>query len=151
MRTFCFLLAALLASCGGEAPPAAADGGKNPAELSPAIAALERTDLKVGAGAPIVDGQTAVVNYTGWLYESGDPDHKGRQFDSSLPGGRPFKFKLGAGDVIKGWDQGVAGMQVGGTRRLTIPAALAYGDAGAGGVIPPGAALIFDIDLIAID
>jgi len=151
MRTLCFLLAALpaalLTACGDGAAPAA----PSPAITAPAVTALERVDSKLGPGAPIVAGQTAVVNYTGWLYDQGAPDHKGRQFDSSIPGGRPFKFTLGAGQVIKGWDEGVLGMQVGGSRRLTIPAALAYGDAGAGGVIPPGAALIFDVDLLAIE
>jgi FKBP-type peptidyl-prolyl cis-trans isomerase len=149
MRTICLILAALLAGCGAEAPPAA--GGTMPAATAPTITALGQLDIKSGSGAPIADGQIAVVNYTGWLYEAGAPDHKGRQFDSSIPGGQPFKFKLGAGQVIKGWDQGVAGMQVGGSRRLTIPAALAYGDEGAGGVIPPGAALVFDVDLLAIE
>jgi FKBP-type peptidyl-prolyl cis-trans isomerase FkpA len=149
MRTLCFVLAVLLAACGAESPPAATGPGN--AAAAPAVTSLERLDLKGGGGPAIVDGQTAVVNYTGWLYDSGGPDHKGRQFDSSIPGGQPFKFKLGAGQVIKGWDQGVAGMQVGGSRRLTIPAALAYGDDGAGGVIPPGATLVFDIELLAIE
>ncbi len=147
----CFSLAALLAGCGSETPAPPAADGSGAAASAPAIAALERVDLKAGAGPAIADGQTAVVNYTGWLYDAGSPDHKGRQFDSSIPGGQPFKFTLGAGQVIKGWDQGVSGMQVGGSRRLVIPASLAYGDAGAGGVIPPGAALVFDVDLLAIE
>jgi FKBP-type peptidyl-prolyl cis-trans isomerase len=161
MRTLCLVLAAplaaLLAACGGGAEPAAtapaatAPAATSPTPTAPAVTTLDRVDSKLGSGAPIVAGQTAVVNYTGWLYEQGAPDHKGRQFDSSIPGGRPFKFTLGAGQVIKGWDQGVLGMQVGGSRRLTIPAALAYGDEGAGGVIPPGAALVFDVDLLAIE
>jgi len=91
------------------------------------------------------------VQYTGWLYEAAAPDNKGKQFDSSRTGGAPFRFPLGAGQVIKGWDQGVAGMQVGESRRLIIPPDLAYGDNGAGGVIPPGATLVFDIDLIGIE
>jgi FKBP-type peptidyl-prolyl cis-trans isomerase len=90
------------------------------------------------------------MNYTGWLYEAAAADKKGKQFDSSKAGGTPFSFTLGTGQVIKGWDQGVLGMKVGGQRRLTIPADLAYGDSGAGGVIPPGATLIFDVDLLAI-
>lgn len=148
MRTVCLALVVLLAGCGSEAP---STGAGNSAATAPAITALEPLDIKLGSGSPIADGQTAVVNYTGWLYDLAAPDHKGRQFDSSIPGGRPFKFKLGAGQVIKGWDQGVAGMQVGGSRRLTIPATLAYGDEGAGGVIPPGAALVFDVELLAIE
>ena len=79
------------------------------------------------------------------------PDHKGKEFDSSLKSGTPFRFRLGGGQVIKGWDQGVAGMQVGGKRRLVIPADLAYGDSGADDVIPPGATLVFDVDLVGIE
>ncbi len=112
---------------------------------------MEMVDLEPGAGAAIVAGQKAVVEYTGWLYETSAADKKGRQFDSSKKAGQPFRFTVGAGQVIKGWDQGVAGMKVGGRRRLTIPADLAYGDIGAGNVIPPGATLIFDVDLIGIE
>jgi len=107
-------------------------------------------DLKPGAGAAIANGQTAVVHYTGWLYEVAAPENKGKKFDSSVDSGRPFSFSLGGGQVIAGWDQGVLGMKVGGQRRLTIPASLGYGDAGAGGDIPPGATLVFDVELIAI-
>jgi len=115
------------------------------------VNALQIQELQPGAGVPIVAGQTAVVQYTGWLYENSAPDKKGRQFDSSLNGGQPFRFVVGASRVIKGWDQGVLGMQVGGRRRLTIPSDLAYGASGAGGVIPPGATLIFDVDLVGIE
>jgi FKBP-type peptidyl-prolyl cis-trans isomerase FkpA len=119
-------------------PPAAAPAG------------LQIVDLKPGEGAAIGAGQTAVVNYTGWLYETAAADNKGKKFDSSLDSGKPFSFSLGGGQVIKGWDQGVLGMKVGGQRRLTIPAELAYGDNGAGGVIPPGATLVFDVELVGI-
>lgn len=112
---------------------------------------MEIVDLQSGPGATIAAGQKAVVQYTGWLYETSAADKKGKEFDSSKNAGQPFRFTLGAGQVIKGWDQGVLGMRVGGKRRLTIPADLAYGDAGAGGVIPPGATLIFDVDLVAIE
>lgn len=112
---------------------------------------MEILDLQPGTGVAIAAGQKAVVEYTGWLYEAAAADKKGKQFDSSKNGGQPFRFSLGAGQVIKGWDQGVLGMKVGGKRRLTIPADLAYGDVGAGGVIPPGATLIFDVDLTAIE
>ncbi len=108
-------------------------------------------DLEPGAGAPITAGQNAVVQYTGWLYEAGAADNKGKQFDSSRNSGQPFRFVVGAGQVIKGWEQGVVGMKVGGRRRLVIPADLAYGDSGAGGVIPPGATLVFDVDLMAVE
>jgi FKBP-type peptidyl-prolyl cis-trans isomerase len=135
-------LAALLAACGSGKPLEPAQAGVN---------ALEIVDLQPGAGASIAAGQTAVVNYTGWLYDNAAPLHKGSQFDSSLTTGAPFRFKLGAGEVIKGWDQGVLGMKIGSARRLTIPAALAYGDSGAGGVIPPGATLVFDVELLGIE
>ena len=122
-----------------------------PAATASAVSSLETTDLTRGAGAAVAAGQYAVVQYTGWLYEPSAPDHKGKEFDSSLKGGTPFRFQLGTGQVIKGWDQGVAGMQIGGKRRLVIPADLAYGDRGAGDVIPPGATLVFDVDLVGIE
>jgi FKBP-type peptidyl-prolyl cis-trans isomerase len=123
---------------------------KTPAPAGTGVSSLEIVDLVPGNGPGIVAGQTAVMNYTGWLYEAAAADKKGKQFDSSKASGTPFSFTLGAGQVIKGWDQGVAGMKVGGQRRLTIPADLAYGAGGAGGVIPPGATLVFDVELLAI-
>jgi FKBP-type peptidyl-prolyl cis-trans isomerase FkpA len=122
-----------------------------PTATASAVSTLETTDLARGTGAAVAAGQYAVVQYTGWLYEPSAPDHKGKEFDSSLKGGTPFRFQLGAGQVIKGWDQGVTGMQIGGKRRLVIPADLAYGDRGAGDVIPPGATLVFDVDLVGIE
>ena len=113
------------------------------------VGGLQSTDLVPGTGAEAVPNEYATVHYTGWLYDSTKPDQKGAQFDSSL-GGQPFQFMLGAGQVIPGWDQGVLGMKVGGKRRLVIPAELGYGDAGAGGVIPPGATLVFDVELIDV-
>ena len=112
---------------------------------------MQSMQLKAGSGPEVTAGKIAVVQYTGWLYEVSAPDNKGKQFDSSRTAGQPFRFPLGTGQVIKGWDQGVVGMKIGESRRLIIPADLAYGDSGAGGVIPPGAALIFDIDLVAIE
>ena len=137
---------ALSAACGGktEAPPSAA------AAPSP-VTSLQKVTLKPGTGAAIGSGQIAVVQYTGWLYEAGAADHKGKQFDSSLTRREPFKFPLGTGSVIKGWDQGVLDMKVGESRRLIIPPELAYGDGGAGGVIPPGATLVFDVELVGIE
>jgi len=129
----------------------AACGPKPGAVPAPGITSMQTTQLQAGSGAPIAAGQMAVVQYTGWLYEVAAPDHKGKQFDSSRTTGQPFRFALGTGQVIKGWDQGVAGMKIGERRRLIIPAELAYGESGAGGVIPPGATLVFDVDLVAIE
>ena len=143
-------LLGLLAACGGKPPAAGPSDSAAPALAAPAVAALEIVELQAGSGAPITAGQNAVVQYTGWLYETSAPDKKGKEFDSSRNSGQPFSFVVGAGKVIKGWDQGVLGMKVGGRRRLTIPADLGYGDVGAGGVIPPGAALVFDVELVAV-
>jgi FKBP-type peptidyl-prolyl cis-trans isomerase FkpA len=110
---------------------------------------LQKTELAPGKGAEINSGQTALVHYTGWLFDAAAPENKGKQFDSSV-GGEPFEFPLGAGAVIAGWDQGVVGMQVGGKRRLVIPPEMGYGNRGAGGVIPPGATLVFDVELVEI-
>jgi len=99
------------------------------------------TDIKKGTGPAITAGQTAVVHYTGWLTN-------GTKFDSSKDRGQPFTFPLGGGRVIKGWDEGVQGMKVGGVRRMTIPANLGYGAQGAGGVIPPNATLVFEVELL---
>ncbi len=104
---------------------------------------LKYWDIKVGTGATAAAGQTVTVHYTGWLTN-------GKKFDSSVDRNEPFQFGLGQHQVIKGWDEGVAGMKVGGKRQLHIPAALAYGDRGAGGVIPPGADLIFDVELLKV-
>ncbi len=103
---------------------------------------LKFEDTSVGEGDVASKGQTVSVHYTGWL-------ENGTKFDSSKDRNEPFEFKLGAGQVIRGWDEGVAGMKVGGVRRLTIPPQLGYGDRGAGGVIPPKATLIFEVELLA--
>jgi peptidylprolyl isomerase len=108
---------------------------------------LRIIDVKPGAGPVPQAGQTVTVNYTGWLFVDGK---KGKKFDSSLDRGEPFSFTLGQGQVIKGWDEGLATMRVGGKRTLIIPPDLGYGASGAGGDIPPGATLIFDIDLLGV-
>lgn len=108
---------------------------------------LQFTDTVVGTGASPKSGDTCVMHYTGWLYNDGV---KGKKFDSSVDRGQPFEFTIGVGQVIKGWDEGVASMQVGGKRTLIIPAALGYGARGAGGVIPPNATLMFDVELLDI-
>jgi FKBP-type peptidyl-prolyl cis-trans isomerase FkpA len=104
-------------------------------------------DVVVGNGAAAAAGQNVTVHYTGWLLFGGE---KGKKFDSSKDRGDPFEFPLGAGHVIKGWDEGVQGMKVGGTRTLTIPPNLGYGARGAGGVIPPNATLIFEVELLGV-
>lgn len=129
----------------------AACSGKPAAVPASGVTSMQSVELKAGTGEAIAAGKIAVVQYTGWLYEASATDHKGKQFDSSRTGGQPFRFPVGTGQVIKGWDQGVAGMKVGESRRLIIPADLAYGDSGAGDVIPPGATLVFDIDLVGIE
>src|SRR5678815_3584435 len=104
---------------------------------------LQYIDLKVGLGATAQAGQTISVHYTGWL-------ENGKKFDSSVDRGQPFSFPLGAGRVIKGWDEGVQGMKVGGKRKLIIPSQLGYGARGAGGAIPPNATLIFEVELLGV-
>ena len=108
---------------------------------------LQYEDTATGSGAEAVAGQHVSVHYTGWLYNDGV---KGTKFDSSKDRGDPFRFALGAGQVIRGWDEGVQGMRVGGTRVLVIPAQLGYGARGAGGVIPPNATLMFEVELLGV-
>jgi len=141
--------AARLAACVSLAVAATgASGCANPA--APSVPApFTVTDVRVGTGAQALSGQHLSVNYTGWLYNSTAPDKKGAQFDASKPG-EPFVIWLGTGQVIAGWDQGIAGMKVGGLRRLIIPAELAYGRSGAGNAIPPNATLVFDIELVSV-
>jgi FKBP-type peptidyl-prolyl cis-trans isomerase FkpA len=114
------------------------------------ITSLQITDGKVGTGAEAKNGQQVSVHYTGWLYDPKPADKHGKKFDSSRDHGEPFEFKLGAGQVIRGWDQGVAGMKVGGKRTLVIPSELGYGQRGAGGAIPPNATLVFDVELLGV-
>ena len=127
----------------GAPTPAAAQAGKTMTTAS----GLKITDSKVGTGASPKPGQICVMHYTGWLYQDGA---KGKKFDSSVDRGEPFEFPIGKHQVIAGWDEGVASMKVGGKRTLIIPPALGYGARGAGGVIPPNATLIFDVELLGV-
>ena len=111
---------------------------------------LIKQEGKVGTGPEASSGQTVTVHYTGWLYDESKADHKGPKFDSSRDRNEPFSFNLGAGEVIRGWDEGVAGMKVGGQRTLTIPPDMGYGARGAGAVIPPNATLLFDVELLGV-
>lgn len=114
------------------------------------ITELQKIDTQVGAGREAEIGFNVRVHYTGWLYDANAKDHKGAKFDSSLDRKEPFEFPLGAGHVIQGWDEGVQGMKVGGKRTLVIPSEMGYGARGAGGVIPPNANLIFDVELLDV-
>jgi FKBP-type peptidyl-prolyl cis-trans isomerase FkpA len=114
------------------------------------VTELQIVDQKPGAGAEAVSGKAVIVHYTGWLYDPAAPDGHGTKFDSSLDRSVPFGFFLGAGKVIKGWDEGIIGMKVGGKRTLVIPPGKAYGERGAGGVIPPNATLLFDVELLEV-
>ena len=111
---------------------------------------LQIDDVRVGDGAEAKAGQSVTVHYTGWLYDENAADKRGKKFDSSKDRDDPFEFDLGAGMVIRGWDEGVQGMKVGGQRILTIPPELGYGARGAGGVIPPNATLVFEVELLGL-
>jgi FKBP-type peptidyl-prolyl cis-trans isomerase FkpA len=111
---------------------------------------LQYEDTTTGSGDEAQAGQRVRVHYTGWLYDPTASNQRGKKFDSSKDRGDPFSFNLGAGQVIRGWDEGVQGMKVGGTRVLTIPADLGYGARGAGGVIPPNATLVFEVELLGV-
>jgi FKBP-type peptidyl-prolyl cis-trans isomerase len=121
----------------------------NPAGPSGAAVQFSTTDLRVGTGTEAVNGQRLTVHYTGWLYDAAAADNKGRQFQTTV-GTTPYIFMLGAGQVIRGWDQGIVGMRVGGLRRLVIPPNLGYGSQGAGTTVPPNATLIFEVELVSI-
>jgi FKBP-type peptidyl-prolyl cis-trans isomerase len=130
---------------------AAACGGNGDAPAAPTVnVPFSQTDLAAGTGAEAVSGRRVTVNYTGWIYDPGAAENKGRQFDTSI-GREPFSFTIGRGEVIRGWDQGVPGMRVGGRRRLVIPPDLAYGPQGMPPVIPANATLLFEVELLAVN
>ncbi len=136
-----FAALAALSGCSEQAPAT---------NTSESVSILIKKDVKIGDGAEAARGDMISVHYTGWLYDKSVTNNKGKKFDSSRDRGQPFGFKLGAGRVIQGWDEGVAGMRVGGQRSLTIPSSLGYGARGAGGSIPPNATLVFDVELLNI-
>ena len=140
---FGLLLAACVAGCGGTET-------ENMAQGQSTITELQKAEVRPGTGAEAAAGQRVTVHYTGWLYDDSKDDKKGAKFDSSRDRNEPFAFRLGAGEVITGWDQGVAGMKIGGQRTLTIPPGMGYGARGAGGVIPPNATLVFDVELLDV-
>jgi FKBP-type peptidyl-prolyl cis-trans isomerase FkpA len=115
------------------------------------VTTLQKIDTTLGTGAEATPGKHVSVHYTGWLFDAAAADQKGTKFDSSLDRGQLFDFPLAAGHVIKGWDEGVAGMKVGGKRTLIIPSEMGYGARGAGGVIPPNAVLVFDVELHGVE
>ncbi len=114
------------------------------------VQSLQMTDAVIGSGAQATAGRTLNVHYTGWLYNPSAAGNKGTQFDSSRARNQTFAFVLGAGQVIRGWDQGVLGMRVGGTRTLVIPSSLGYGSQGSGATIPPNSALVFEVELVSV-
>jgi FKBP-type peptidyl-prolyl cis-trans isomerase len=139
------LLTAFAAAALAEVP------ADTPASPLPDSAVLV-TDIVAGVGDEALPGMIVIVHYTGWLHDPAAPDLRGRKFDSSRDRGQPLSFPLGAGRVIRGWEQGLPGMKIGGTRRLVIPPSLAYGARGAGkGLIPPNATLVFDVELLAVE
>lgn len=132
--------------------PAAQEEAAAPKVFSGRIAQFQTIDERVGTGEVAQSGQDVIVHYTGWLYDEKAVDKHGTKFDSSLDRGKPFDFLLGAGRVIRGWDDGVAGMRVGGKRILMVPPEMGYGREGAGGgVIPPDASLVFEVELLRVD
>ena|SRR5688572_18353137 len=143
MKRAIIAVALFAAACGGNP-----ESGGTVAESN--VTQLVKQDVRAGSGAEAAAGQEVTVHYTGWLYDPAKADHKGNKFDSSRDRNEPFSFRLGAGQVIRGWDDGVAGMKVGGQRTLTIPASMGYGARGAGGVIPPNATLLFDVELLDV-
>lgn len=138
---------AFMTACSGKEAAAPAE---TKTTASTTMTGLVKNDVKVGNGTEAVTGKTVVVHYTGWLYDESKADKKGEQFDSSRDRPTPFAFPLGGGRVIKGWDEGVVGMKVGGQRTLIIAPEYGYGASGAGGVIPPNATLLFDVELLEV-
>jgi FKBP-type peptidyl-prolyl cis-trans isomerase FkpA len=155
-RTLLFAaLAGFAVLASGQTPPATNAGSSSPSsttlsKFGAKVTELKIVDRQVGTGTEAVAGKAVIVHYTGWIYDPNAADGHGAKFDSSFDRNVPFGFFLGSGKVIKGWDEGVAGMKIGCKRTLVIPPAKAYGERGAGGVIPPNATLLFDVELIDV-
>jgi FKBP-type peptidyl-prolyl cis-trans isomerase len=152
---FAFAASPGFAQTAAPAAPAAAPAATAPAnslasKIGVKVTELKKIDVKQGTGQEAKAGKQVIVHYTGWLYDPAAADGHGAKFDSSVDRGQTFAFPLGAGRVIKGWDEGVAGMKEGGKRTLVIPPEMGYGARGAGGVIPPNATLLFDVELIEV-
>lgn len=146
IAALCFLS---LNACQAESG-SVAENNKETIEMTQNITELVKNDTLIGEGREAEIGFMVSVHYTGWLFDENAPDNKGEKFDSSVDRGQPFEFNLGAGQVIQGWDQGFAGMKIGGKRTLIIPPEMGYGARGAGGAIPPNATLIFDVELLDV-
>jgi peptidylprolyl isomerase len=148
VSSLAFIASLTLAGCAGTTTTATAPAGPPVPQMTNTMpSGLQYADTEPGKGRSPRRGQVAVVHYTGWLYVDGA---RGKKFDSSLDKGRPFEFRVGQGDVIRGWDEGVLTMKTGGKRTLIIPPALGYGERGAGTDIPPNATLIFDVELLSV-
>ncbi|HSH98207.1 MAG: FKBP-type peptidyl-prolyl cis-trans isomerase [Methylophilaceae bacterium] len=147
------LLMAVFAASGCSADSKTSNSSSSHQEkiaMSTNITELTKIDQVVGEGREAEAGLNVTVHYTGWLYDPAQPEGKGKKFDSSVDRGDPFNFFLGGGQVIRGWDEGVVGMKIGGKRTLLIPSEYGYGARGAGGVIPPNATLVFDVELLGV-
>jgi FKBP-type peptidyl-prolyl cis-trans isomerase FkpA len=157
MKFFSLLLACACAvtlnACKAESTASKAPSSstqEKPAMTQNTVTELQKIDTQVGTGREAEAGFNVTVHYTGWLYDAAAEGHKGKKFDSSLDRNQPFNFFLGGGQVIQGWDEGFAGMKIGGKRTLIIPSEMGYGARGAGGAIPPNAVLIFDVELLDV-
>ena len=144
-------LTIMLSACGSNANTEAKSIDVPAPKVIAEKPSFTKTDSVVGTGATAEAGQTVSVHYTGWLYDASAPENRGEKFDSSVDRGQPFEFPLGGGRVIKGWDEGVVGMKIGGKRTLIIPSEMGYGDRGAGRIIKPGSTLLFDVELLGIN
>ncbi|HYN54788.1 MAG TPA: FKBP-type peptidyl-prolyl cis-trans isomerase [Methylotenera sp.] len=144
------LLLACFTAAGCNAKSTSSESTQEKAAMTQNITELQKIDTQVGTGREAEPGFNVTVHYTGWLFDPAAEGNKGKKFDSSLDRKQPFNFFLGGGQVIQGWDEGFAGMKIGGKRTLIIPSEMGYGARGAGGVIPPNAALIFDVELLDV-